>query len=40
VKEVGRHVLAQEARLLGGWLGDALTSWGKDKTHLDRVSPF
>jgi len=33
-------LLAQEVSLLGGWLGDGLPSWGKVKTHLDRVSPF
>jgi hypothetical protein len=40
MKEVSRRVLAWEAMLLGGWLGDGLPSWGKVRTHLNRVSPF
>ena len=34
------RVLAWEAKLLGGWLGDGLPSWGKVGTHLDWVNPF
>jgi hypothetical protein len=40
VKEVSRQVVAQEASLLGGWLGYGLPSWEKFETHLNRVSPF
>jgi hypothetical protein len=40
VKEVGRRVLAREARLLGRWLDNGLPLGGKVGTHLDQVSPF
>jgi hypothetical protein len=40
MKEVDRWALAWETTLLGGWLGDGLPSWGKVRTHLDRVNPF
>jgi hypothetical protein len=39
-KEVGRWKLARETTLLGRWLSDGLTSWGKVETHLDQVDPF
>ena len=39
-KEASRQVLAQEAALLGKWLGGGLPSWGKVRTHLDRINPF
>ena len=32
--------MAQETTLLGGWLSVGLPSWGKVRTHLDRVNPF
>ena len=40
MKEVSRRVVAQEMTLLVGWLGNGLPSWGKVRTHLDRVDPF
>jgi len=38
--DIGKRVMAREMTLLGGWLGVGLPSWGKVKTHLDRVNPF
>ena len=34
------QVLAQEAPLLGGWLGSGLPSWQKVGIHLDQVNPL